>query len=48
MINLIDKPTIVGEKVILRPFDVDTDIPYLVECLTDPEVIKLTGSPSDF
>ncbi|MBE4906453.1 GNAT family N-acetyltransferase [Bacillus luteolus] len=46
MINLADKPTILGEKVILRPFTED-DIPYLEECLKDPEVIKLTGSSAD-
>ena len=47
MINLKYKPTINGEKVILRPFEND-DIEYIEECLQDPEVIKLTGSPDDF
>ncbi|TCS96487.1 GNAT family N-acetyltransferase [Hazenella coriacea] len=47
MIDLKNKPTIVGEKVILRPFKVE-DLPHLEECLTDPEVIKLTGSSSEF
>ncbi len=46
MINLAEKPTILGEKVILRPFT-EEDIPYLEECLEDPEVIKLTGSSAD-
>ncbi|QOR68059.1 GNAT family N-acetyltransferase [Cytobacillus suaedae] len=46
MINLADKPTILGKKVILRPFTED-DIPYLEECMEDPEVIKLTGSSAD-
>jgi RimJ/RimL family protein N-acetyltransferase len=47
MVNLGDKPVILGEKVILRPFK-DEDFPYIEECLKDPEVIKLTGSTSDF
>jgi RimJ/RimL family protein N-acetyltransferase len=45
MINFSTKPTIVGEKVILRPFTTEEDLPHLEECLEDPEVIKLTGSP---
>jgi RimJ/RimL family protein N-acetyltransferase len=44
MINLQNKPTIQGEKVILRPFKMEEDFPSLEECLQDPEVIKLTGS----
>lgn len=47
MIDLSNKPLIVGEKIILRPFH-DEDLPYIEECLKDPEVIKLTGSTSDF
>lgn len=47
MINLSYKPIIKGERVILRPFK-DGDFPYIEECLKDPEVIKLTGSSSDF
>jgi RimJ/RimL family protein N-acetyltransferase len=47
MVNLGDKPVILGKKVILRPFK-DEDFPYIEECLKDPEVIKLTGSTSDF
>ncbi|RDW17223.1 GNAT family N-acetyltransferase [Oceanobacillus chungangensis] len=47
MLYLGDKPFIVGEKVLLRPFKND-DFPYLEECLKDSEVIKLTGSNSDF
>lgn len=47
MINLIDKPTLKGEKVILRPFE-DGDFPYIEECLQDEEVIKLTGSDSHY
>lgn len=47
MIYLGDKPVIVGRKVMLRPFKVE-DLPYIEECLQDPEVIKLTGSTADF
>jgi len=47
MIDLKNKPTLVGEKVILRPF-LDEDFSYLEECLKDPEVIKLTGSSSEY
>lgn len=47
MVNLAEKPSIVGERVILRPFNED-DLPFIEECITDPEVIKLTGSSSDF
>lgn len=46
MVNLSYKPVIEGSKVILRPFKTE-DIPYIEECLQDPEVIKLTGSNSD-
>jgi RimJ/RimL family protein N-acetyltransferase len=41
------KPTLVGEKVILRPFDLDQDAGPLREMLTDPEGLKLTGSNRD-
>lgn len=47
MINLRKKPTIIGEKVILRPFQ-SADYPAMEESLKDPEVLKFTGSPSDF
>lgn len=47
MVDLSYKPLIVGEKVILRPFKGE-DLPYIEECLKDPEVNKLTGSQSDF
>lgn len=47
MVYLGNKPLIVGEKIILRPFK-DEDLPHIAECLKDPEVIKLTGSSSDF
>lgn len=47
MVHLADKPLIKGEKVTLRPF-MDGDFPFIEECLKDPEVLKLTGSSSDF
>ena len=47
MVYLGEKPLIVGEKIVLRPFK-DEDLPYIEECLKDTEVIKLTGSSSDF
>lgn len=37
------KPTLLGEKVLLRPVAV-TDTPGLVELLNDPQVRRLTGS----
>jgi RimJ/RimL family protein N-acetyltransferase len=37
------KPTLAGEKVVLRPFTED-DLPALRIALQDPEVLKLTGS----
>ncbi len=47
MVYLADKPLIVGEKVVLRPFK-DEDFPYIEECLKDSEVLTLTGSSTDF
>ncbi|MFI7211777.1 GNAT family N-acetyltransferase [Micromonospora maritima] len=38
------KPTLTGERVLLRPF-LDDDLPALAEILADPEVARLTGSP---
>ncbi|MGK4579441.1 GNAT family N-acetyltransferase [Kitasatospora sp. HPMI-4] len=38
------KPTLVGEKVVLRPFRVDEDIATIREFLQDPEIGRLTGS----
>jgi RimJ/RimL family protein N-acetyltransferase len=38
------KPTLVGEKVVLRPFLVDEDLSALRAILQDPEVGRLTGS----
>ena len=47
MIKLEIKPTIIGEKIILRPFK-DDDYNDIEECLKDPEVNKLTGSDSGY
>lgn len=47
MVDLREKPTITGEKVMLRPFRSE-DFPYIEECLIDDEVIKLTGSTLTF
>ncbi|WP_223643498.1 GNAT family N-acetyltransferase [Planococcus sp. 4-30] len=47
MVYLGDKPLLVGEKIILRPFK-DEDFSFIEECLKDSEVLKLTGSNSDF
>ncbi|MFI0967776.1 GNAT family N-acetyltransferase [Streptomyces sp. NPDC021080] len=38
------KPTLVGERVFLRPFLMDQDAPVLRSLLQDPEVGRLTGS----
>ncbi|PAV27651.1 GNAT family N-acetyltransferase [Virgibacillus profundi] len=48
MIDFSHKPTIEGEKVILRPFKTEEDFPYIEECLLDPEVVKLTGSSPEY
>ncbi|WP_080873719.1 GNAT family N-acetyltransferase [Oceanobacillus timonensis] len=47
MVYLGYKPLLEGEKVKLRPFK-ETDFPFIKKCLTDPEVLKLTGSDMDF
>jgi len=40
------KPTLTGELVLLRPFDLDQDAPAIREWLTDPEVARYTdGDP---
>jgi len=46
MIDLSVKPTIIGDKVILRPFETG-DITPMDEILKDKEVIILTGSSDD-
>jgi RimJ/RimL family protein N-acetyltransferase len=38
------KPTLTGEKVVLRPFVMNTDLAAIREMLQDPEALKLTGS----
>ena len=38
------KPTLMGERAVLRPFMLDQDAPALREMLRDPEALKLTGS----
>ncbi|TYC23170.1 GNAT family N-acetyltransferase [Micromonospora sp. MP36] len=40
------KPTLTGERVILRPF-VDEDLAAFQAALADPEVARLTGSPPE-
>jgi RimJ/RimL family protein N-acetyltransferase len=40
------KPTLTGERVVLRPFELPGDVPALREMLLDPEATKLTGSHS--
>ena len=47
MINFKVKPVIIGEKVLLRPFQPE-DIPSMEECLEDTEVLKFTGSAPNF
>lgn len=37
------KPTLTGERVVLRPFALGQDASALREMLTDPEAMKLTG-----
>jgi RimJ/RimL family protein N-acetyltransferase len=37
------KPTLTGERVVLRPFVLDEDAEALREMLQDPEAIRLTG-----
>lgn len=38
------KPTLTGDRVVLRPFLLDQDAAALREMLQDPEAIRLTGS----
>lgn len=42
-INFIDKPTLAGEKIILRPFE-EKDCDIMLEILSEPDLKKLTGS----
>lgn len=41
--DLTIKPTLVGERVVLRPFE-ESDLAEMAACLSDPDVIRLTGS----
>lgn len=38
------KPTLTGDKVVLRPFKMEADAPALRAMLRDPESIRLTGA----
>ncbi|MEV7418170.1 GNAT family protein [Streptomyces sp. NPDC089919] len=42
----MDKPTLDGERVLLRPVTAD-DVPALLPAFADPEVLRLTGSHDD-
>ncbi|ELP67124.1 GNAT family N-acetyltransferase [Streptomyces turgidiscabies] len=49
MTNVADfsvKPVLTGERAVLRPFAED-DVPVMARILVDPEVIRLTGSPTE-
>jgi RimJ/RimL family protein N-acetyltransferase len=41
------KPTLTGERTVLRPFDPEGDLPVLRGLLRDPEIARLTGSAYD-
>jgi len=41
------KPTLAGDRVVLRPFDVSQDIGAIREMLQDPDALKLTGGIHD-
>ena len=45
--DLATKPTIVGERVILRPVSVD-DVPGLMDLLADADGNRLTGTHAEF
>lgn len=42
--DFLAKPTLTGDRVLLRPFFMEEDAVALREMLQDPEAIKLTGS----
>lgn len=47
--DLVDfsvKPVLTGEKALLRPFT-EEDAPVMLGVLADPEVLRLTGSPTE-
>ncbi|GHE62204.1 hypothetical protein GCM10017771_85510 [Streptomyces capitiformicae] len=41
-----EKPVLTGERTVLRPFT-ENDVPVMARILSDPEVIRLTGSPAE-
>jgi RimJ/RimL family protein N-acetyltransferase len=45
-VTLADKPTLTGERVLLRPVSV-ADLPGLVALVADAEVTRLTGSTAE-
>ncbi|MFM9552208.1 GNAT family N-acetyltransferase [Streptomyces caniscabiei] len=44
--SLFENPVLTGEKAVLRPFSED-DAPVMARILADPEVVRLTGSPTE-
>ena len=46
-IDLRTKPTLTGDRVVLRPVGVD-DVPGLMDLLADPEGSRLTGTHAEF
>ena len=46
-IDLATKPTLEGERVVLRPVSVD-DAPGLMDMLADPDSNRLTGTHAEF
>jgi RimJ/RimL family protein N-acetyltransferase len=45
-VNFINKPVLVGDRIILRPFE-DNDIDEMIKILNEPELKMLTGSVSN-
>jgi RimJ/RimL family protein N-acetyltransferase len=45
-LTFLVKPTLTGEKVVLRPFQLEDDAEALREMLLDPEALKFTGGRS--
>ncbi|WP_328223115.1 GNAT family N-acetyltransferase [Streptomyces sp. NBC_00310] len=41
-----DKPVLTGERAVLRPFT-EADASVMARILADPEVVRLTGSPTE-
>ncbi|MFF6780046.1 GNAT family N-acetyltransferase [Streptomyces sp. NPDC012510] len=44
--NFSEKPVLTGERAVLRPFTGD-DAPVMARILDDPQVVRLTGSPTE-